>query len=250
MGAQSSSRDRHVRDKKRRFRKNGIALVDAKVINNAVEHYNADYFESHYGRQLNDSNYAALLGEFYRQQVFERLVPGGQRVLDYGAGHGHLTCSINADCYDPSESAQRILSTMGRIALADSAAIPSNHYDVVFSSHSLEHSIQPRDELLTIYRVLKGHGTLVLILPLEQSPGRPIYASDDNQHLYAWNFQCITNLLLNCGFEIKHQEVFYGPFMLATLSRSLLSASASRIAAYLGRLKRQYPSLLTVAERT
>jgi SAM-dependent methyltransferase len=48
---------------------------------------------------------------------------------------------------------------------SDLAVIPSNTYDFVLSSHTLEHTANPLRALQEWLRVLKEHGLLVLVLP-------------------------------------------------------------------------------------
>jgi SAM-dependent methyltransferase len=48
---------------------------------------------------------------------------------------------------------------------SDLAVIPSNTYDFVLSSHTLEHTANPLRALQEWLRVLKAHGLLVLVLP-------------------------------------------------------------------------------------
>ncbi len=213
-----------------------------------ASHYDDLYYESHYGRLLSDKEYGRLLGKFYEVHVFSRFCPDAKSVLDYGAGHGYLTSEVEADCYDPSATAKEGLIANERVAFSERDEIPRSKYDVVFSSHALEHSRMPGDELRVIRELLNDRGKLILILPCEKIPGPIAYNRDDNQHFYAWNFQAITNLLLDVGFVVSHQEVFHNPFMLKTLSRINIGFAIS-LAAHLGKLKRQYPSLLTVCSR-
>jgi SAM-dependent methyltransferase len=48
---------------------------------------------------------------------------------------------------------------------SDLAGIPSNTYDFILSSHTLEHTANPLRALQEWLRVLKEHGLLVLVLP-------------------------------------------------------------------------------------
>jgi SAM-dependent methyltransferase len=215
----------------------------------SVSHYDAAYYESHYKQFLNESAENLLLAEFYAQHVIRRFAPDVVHLLDYGSGLGQLTSTFGGACYDPSEFAQRVLRAQGRKVFGKTDEIPSSHYDVVFSSHALEHSYHPASELRTIHRVLIDAGTLILIVPQEQVPGIPTQSVDSDRHFYAWNFQCLANLLLYCNFKIIHQQVLYGPFGLRTLARYVGTRPAMRLAERFGRWKRQYPALLTVASK-
>lgn len=212
-----------------------------------VAHYDEQYYRDHYAQFLGDDTTNRLIGEFYKTAVFDRLTAAASRVLDYGCGPGHLSAGVAAECYDPSEFARTFLRSRGRQVYDTAAAIPDAAFDTVLCSHALEHAKHPPDELGTIRRVLTADGQLVLILPVEEVPGRPTRSADDNRHLYCWNFQTVTNLLLECGFAVRHQEVFHGPFLLRQLGKVMTARTAARWAAVAGRWKRNYPSILTAA---
>jgi SAM-dependent methyltransferase len=214
-----------------------------------VYYYDADYYDLHYKHFLTESAESSLLADFYKEHVIRRFAPNAKRLLDYGSGLGQLTSTLRADCYDPSEFAQEVLRRLGRTVFGQADDLPSTEYDVVFSSHALEHSYHPASELRTIHRVLQNDGTLILILPKEQVPGTPVPRVDGDRHFYAWNFQCVTNLLAYSGFTVVHQQVFHGPFGLRTLARWLGARRALGLAERFGRWKRQYPALLTVARK-
>jgi len=207
--------------------------------------YDRKYYESHYGHLLNRPG--ILLGEYYKRNVFDAWAKSAKDILDFGAGHGALTATVNADCHDLSTYALDKLRTAGRKVVADTRDLPDGSYDIVFSSHTLEHCKKPLEIVTEMRRLLKSTGRVILILPIETMPGKPRYTLDNDCHLYAWNFQNITNLLITSGFEIQYQSVFFAPFMLRTLGTLLNSESAVIWSTWFSRLRRQYPASLTVA---
>ena len=46
---------------------------------------------------------------------------------------------------------------------------------------------------------LKEKGKLILLVPIEKLK-KPSFEQDSNQHLFGWNYQIMTNLLLRAGF--------------------------------------------------
>ena len=208
--------------------------------------YDSEYYQTHYG-YLQTSKQRNLIGEFYRQRIFEKLLGNAKTILDFGAGHGALSALVNAHCYDASSIATAALKAQGRVAYDTTEAVPESYFDAIFSSHTLEHVSDPVTQLKIFRRWLVDNGKLVLILPIEPMPGVPTKAEDDNLHLFDWNFQQLTNILMYSGFKILHQEVFHGPFLLNSLGKLFSPEKAARIASYAGKLKRSYPQSLTVA---
>jgi len=207
--------------------------------------YDREYYESHYGHLLDRSG--SLLGDYYKRNVFDVWAKSAKDILDFGAGHGVLTESVNAVCHDLSTYALDRLRSSGRKVVANTSDLPGESYDVVFSSHTLEHCKNPIDIIVEMRRLLKSTGRVILILPIEAMPGKPKYTVDHDCHLYAWNFQNITNLLITGGFKIEYQSVFFAPFMLRTFGTLLNPASAVKWSTWFSYIRRQYPASLTVA---
>jgi SAM-dependent methyltransferase len=186
--------------------------------------------------------YFGKLALYWKYTIFDvhGIAPHG-RILDFGSGLGQISAAINAECFDPSPFAMTFVKQSGRTTYSSPDAIPKASFDYLVSSHSLEHSLEPHRDLSLFRELLRPGGTLVLVLPIERVPGTPANCYDDNRHFYCWNFQTITNLLIESGYGIKLQRVIYGPLGLAKLG-------SVPLAHRLGRLKRNYPSLLTIAE--
>lgn len=214
-------------------------------------HYDKEYYSSHYGAFLDDQRYVEAIAHFYNHTIFDPLKLGpADKILDFGSGPGQLTHRIAADCYDPSDYIQALLRQQKRIVYGNVADIPRGAYRAVFSSHSLEHCLSPADELKGISSYLQKNGLLVLLLPKETVPGRPMPGLDNNRHFYAWNFQLLTNLLCALGFEIVTQRVFHAPYGLRTLTKRLPMETAVIWSHRLGQWLQNYPALLTVARKT
>lgn len=212
-----------------------------------VNYYDESYFNSHYGHVASELE-IQILSQYWKYAVFglSGLPVEGLRVLDYGSGLGQVSAAIpDAACFDQSQYARRFVQQQGRKCFEDFNDIPEHAFDVVLSSHTLEHCLSPPDELEKFRRFVNSDGKLVLIVPHEIRVG-PAMKMDTDRHLYAWSFQTITNLLLTCGWKPVQQRWLYGPFLLRTLTRRLPVSRALRIAHWLGTWKRAYPALLTV----
>lgn len=212
-------------------------------------YYDKNYYLSSYKRILEDPNYYELLSLYWKEAIFYRnALDPNLSVLDYGCGLGQVSASLsNATLFDSSEFAVNFLSQRGKNALHRSEDIPKNHFDFLLSSHSLEHSPTPADDLRNFHQYLKSEGKLILILPVEVDL-KPSLNPDSNQHLQCWTFQTITNLLFYCDWRPVHQTLVYGSFLLNTLGSIFSSHQSVKIAYWLSFLKKNYPSILTIAE--
>lgn len=128
-------------------------------------------------------------------------------VLEVGAGFGwnlaQLKCArrIASDLEDllPPE-----LKAAGVEFVSKTESLAEGSIDVAICHHVLEHVIAPAEMLAEIRRLLKAGGVLLLFVPYEKErrylrfdPGEP------NHHLYSWNAQTLSNLVTDCGFEVK-----------------------------------------------
>lgn len=221
-------------------------------MNEPPDHYDEAYFLGHYGRLLGEPKYYDLLAEYWAKAVFggvkELKDTHRMRVLDYGCGTGVVTGAFSkACCFDISPYALKFLKGKRREIYGQTSEIPQAAFDVLVCSHSLEHYSNPLETLSSFKKYLKPNGYLVLILPIERN-FTPTIAPDDNQHLYGWTFQSITNLLLLCGWRPCHASAIYGPFLLGLLGRKLLPPRiAVAVAHSLGKFKRGFASMRIVA---
>jgi hypothetical protein len=205
--------------------------------------YDEEYYLGHYDRERTNEVYYNRIAAFWKYNIFETNgVSVNGKTLDYGSGLGQVSAALHADCYDFSGFARKFLQSKGRKVFESPDLIPKAGYDYLLSSHCLEHVRNPFDELLHLKSFIKTGGFLVLILPTENMPGRPVFSVDSNKHFYCWNFQTITNLLLETGFKIAIQKTIYGPFGLSKMNNLPLVRQ-------LGIIKKNFPSILTIAQK-
>jgi SAM-dependent methyltransferase len=223
--------------------------TDSSVPPKTVSHYDEGYYRGHYGAVINDDLNYRLLSLFWRDALFVRRGLNSQgKVLDFGCGLGQVSAALpDTVCFDFSPFARTELRKRGRVVIDDRRDIPSNAFDYLLSSHSLEHSPTPFLDLQEFSHYIRPTGRLVLVLPIETIT-TPALHPDWNQHLQAWTFQTLTNLLALTGWSPIYQSVVYSPFLLRTLGRFIPAERAVLAAHLLGRLKRAYPSMLTIAK--
>lgn len=213
-------------------------------------HYNQNYYQSRgISRILSDQNYYDLLADYWKEAIFiQNNLDPNLPVLDYGCGLGQVSASLpQATLFDPSRFATDFLQQKGRDVVVSIEDIPKNNFDFLLSSHSLEHSPKPSDDLRRFHNYLKPNGQLILILPIETDL-KPSIEPDLNQHFQCWTFQTITNLLIYCGWQPTHQSILYNPFLLRTLGKKLSPKQAVKASRHLGSLKKSYPSMLIIAK--
>lgn len=218
----------------------------------AIQHYDKKYFEEHYGALIGAPAYYELLSSFWARAIFDSLSAHGvktdQKVLDYGCGTGVVSAGLpNSTAFDVAPFVREFLSARGRDVVADTASIPKQAFDILLCSHSLEHYEDPMSSLHLFREFVRPYGHLILILPID-SDFTPTVTPDNNQHLYCWNFQSITNLLLHTGWTPRAAQRLHGPYLLGTLGKIIPAELAVSLALRLGRIKRAFPSMLVLAQ--
>jgi SAM-dependent methyltransferase len=222
--------------------------IDREDQPGTISHYDDAYYAGHYGGVLKDDLNYRLLSFYWRHVLFVRnALDISGKVLDYGSGIGQVTAALpNTACFDFSPFALAELRKRGRMVFENRSEIPRGEFDYVLSSHSLEHSPTPYDDLQEFRQYVRPGGRLLLVLPIEVNL-RPSLQPDWDRHLQAWTFQTITNLLSVTGWNPILQSKIYGPYMLRTLGKRIPADWAVRAAFRIGRTRRGYPAMLTVA---
>jgi hypothetical protein len=220
--------------------------------------YDEEYFKSHYG-VLRDQELYHLMSLYWKHTLFTQNGLGiDAKVLDYGGGLGQVSAALpNVTISDPSNFAEQNALLRGRTFIADPKRIPKKAFDIILSSHSLEHTPHPAKDLISFHQYATANCLLVLVLPAEYEmyavtqPLKIARLQPDlhDQHFHCWTFQTITNLLAYCGWRSIVQKKIYGPFMLRSLAKFLSPHGSVKVAHWLGTYKKNFPSLLTIANR-
>ncbi len=132
-------------------------------------------------------------------------------VLDFGCADGALLAALpnGVKCgveVNPASRARAV--ERGLVVHESTREIDDDSVGLVISSHVLEHTLQPLDELGGLRRVLTGGGKLVLILPVDDwRVQRDWVLPDGNHHLYGWTPQLLANLLAEAGFAVESIDV-------------------------------------------
>ena len=171
--------------------------------------YEQSYHEKRYFMNLSPDEYI-LISQIYAERCFGNLTHIQQKkVFEYGLGAGQNIYALrNKLGYDISEFALSFCRNKGIPVVSSVGEVPTQTFDIVLSSHNLEHLENPFENLKYLNTRLVKNGYLFLILPKETHyicDPRP----DRNQHLFCWNFRSINNLLSRCGFTVSSNEYLY-----------------------------------------
>jgi 2-polyprenyl-3-methyl-5-hydroxy-6-metoxy-1,4-benzoquinol methylase len=165
-----------------------------------------------------------LLG--LRDVGFEELeasLPAGRSFLDVGCATGALVEYMggrgwNAQGVEVSAPEAKYGQTVRKVrihtgALAD-AAFPSESFDLVHSSHVIEHIDEPGDFLSEIARILKPGGWCVTVTPntasLQARLFRGEWRSAIADHMHLFSLAGLCRLLANRGLEPVRNKTWGG----------------------------------------
>lgn len=147
-------------------------------------------------------------------------IPTTARILDVACGDGTglrwflengysdvFGCEINPRKIVLAETTgfPVIEADMHKIPLED------NFFDVVYSSHSLEHAYDPLQVLAEFKRLLKPEGRLLLIVPYPDTGPDDAHCGKyklrtDLESFDKLGVSGITAVLSSCGFLVTHEE--------------------------------------------
>ena len=181
-------------------------------MNKPVNHYNHSYFEN-YQKKM------GLFGGKANKFLFEKHIKKNDVVLDFGCGGGFLLA--NLDCrqkigIEINEISRNHCLSQGIDCHEKIDFIEDESIDLIISSHCLEHTTSPYENLEKIYNKLRKGGTVIIVVPTDSH--KVNYRSNDiNYHLYSFSPMNLGNLLDSVGFtEIEVKPIFHKwpPFYL------------------------------------
>lgn len=170
-----------------------------------------------YGRGYHAWRHAGLLEdeEYYRARADASarlyLTPAerNSRVFEFGCGVGQGIFALpDAAGWDVSEEAREACRKRGVRVFDRLEDAPRSAWDIVLCRHVLEHVEEPLSALRSMRGLLAPGGHLFLILPKEGHRGVSL-DPDPNQHLYAWNFRTLNNLLHRAGWVPYENREFH-----------------------------------------
>ena len=176
------------------------------MTNTATSHYNSDYF--------NWQKNIGAFGGWANKYKYQKHINPHHTVIDFGCGGGFLLANLNCKRkigIEPNASASSSILGFG-IEHFDSpkTALKTLGFecaDTIISSHALEHTPNPLQELKDLYPLLKKGGSIHFFVPLDTFR----YSYDDkdfNKHLFSWSPQNLGNLFTEAGFPVDYSKPY------------------------------------------
>jgi SAM-dependent methyltransferase len=141
----------------------------------------------------------------------------GGRILDVGCGAGFFLRTLDPNVWDPfgveisksaADAAECVIG-LRRIFAGTliASACEDAYFDVVTFWSALEHTNEPRDNLIEARRILKRGGTLIVQVPNAASYqarwfGGDWFALDAPRHRYHFTPETLVRLLNQTGFDV------------------------------------------------
>ena len=146
-----------------------------------------------------------------RASKFATWIKPTDAVVEFGVGAGWNLAGLNCSRKIGIDVAEAIEAQVRGHQIEfffTSTDLPKSLADVVLCHHALEHVLAPAEILSEIKRLLKPGGLLLLNVPNERpSLCARFKKNEPNHHLYSWNIQTLGNLVIECGFVMKHIQV-------------------------------------------
>lgn len=213
-----------------------------------------DLISSHYDEKYFD--WQASIGEFggwANQSKFIEYISSNSRVLDFGCGGGFLLKSVKCGKkvgVEVNPSAVETARKNNIEVFSSVEEIPDEYVDIIISNNALEHTLQPLNELKSLYKKLTVGGKLIFIVPCE-SISYSYKFNDINHHLYSWSPMCIGNLFTEAGFSVIESKPYIhkwppGYKFIAKVGGRRLFEIICRI---YGRIERSWFQVRVVAEK-
>ena len=138
--------------------------------------------------------------------IKSKITPGC-KVLDIGCGQGYALELFTRHGAEPigitlNEEEKGIVDAKGhdvRIMDMSSLDFEKNHFDILWSRHSLEHSVFPFFTLAEWYRVLKPGGLLYLEVPAPDTKNNHEF---NQNHYSVFGIRMWQSLLMRSGFKV------------------------------------------------
>lgn len=214
----------------------------------------SDLISTHYDDKYFD--WQASLGEFggwANQSKFVEYISSNSRVLDFGCGGGFLLKGIKCSAkvgVEVNPAAAETARKHGIEVFGSVEEVPDGYVDVIISNNALEHTLQPLQELKSLYGKLKAGGKIVFVVPCE-SISYSYKPNDINHHLYSWSPMCIGNLFTEAGFSLIESKPYIHKWpprykLIARVGGRRLFEIACRI---YGKIERSWFQVRVIAEK-
>ena len=149
-----------------------------------MSHYDEKYFK--WQKQIGE------IGGILNKFKFEEHIQNDNiTLMDFGCGGGYLLNNFNVKKkigFDINKTALEECRKKSIEVYSNFDDIENNSIDIIISNHAMEHVPEPLYILKELYKKLKNNGSIIIVIPCEQSTETSFYynSSDINKHLYTW----------------------------------------------------------------
>lgn len=141
-------------------------------------HYQADadtfnYFEEHTGEHAHEERRV-------HEAIMSYIPPSAESILDAGCGtawvaeeyvkQGRFVCSMDISTNNPKQALKRFPSAdhVGLVADAFHLPIKDSSFDVIIASEIIEHTVDPKGFVHSLFAALKPGGRLIITTPYKE----------------------------------------------------------------------------------
>ncbi len=194
-------------------------LTPRPEFNEIASYYEYDNYDPHRAQKKSifDNVYSWVRGKALKWKYahISKFIRSGN-LLDIGGGGGEF-CSYcqskgwQVSLQDNSEKARLLAKKNNISTYTELAEVESQEFDLITMWHSLEH-IHAIDPLFVdIDRLISDDGILVIAVPNVNAPERKWLGVnwapwDAPRHLYHFNYEQLSKLLLKYGWEIQYSK--------------------------------------------
>jgi SAM-dependent methyltransferase len=214
----------------------------------------SDLVSTHYDDRY--FRWQASIGEFggwANQTKFLEYLSADSNVMDFGCGGGFLLKNLNCSKkvgIEVNPSAADTARKNGVEVFSRVDDVPDEYVDLIISNNALEHTLQPLEELKSLYKKLQQGGKIIFVVPCE-AISYSYKPKDINHHLFTWSPMCIGNLFEEAGFSVLESKPYMHKWppnyrFIARLGGRPLFDLACRIYA---RLERTWFQVRVIAEK-
>ncbi len=173
-----------------------------KDYQNPTDYYDGSYFEK-------QSAGGDLQGELNKFK-FAKFIKSSDSVLDFGCGSGALLRSLKLPTaqimgLEINKVAVAYAKSRGTPVRTDMNDLKDETFDVVISNHAIEHVHNPYETIVSLGRVLKKGGKLIVVVPCDVASTH--FSEDDyDQHFFSWSAGNLGNLIQSTGLRVISSE--------------------------------------------
>jgi len=167
-----------------------------------------DGYAKYYREQYDDGPYRCKVPERLKRVFFERVARyiASENVLDVGAGGGEYLdlFSESKTALEPSPKMRKLLKSKGFNVVPDFSGF-NEDFDFIILRHTLEHFLDPVNELRKINQVMKKGAKIYIAVPnsLPTNRGRDWFRL---AHTYYFSSYTLLSILSLSGFIIETMD--------------------------------------------